>query len=66
MLKETKVEEIPSHLFSKDKKMNEKIQKQHFRSKMAQERNKLSELLHHQKPGFMEPEFEGDQTVKVR
>lgn len=33
---------------------------------MAHERNKVSELLHHFQPGFLEPEYEGDQTIKVK
>lgn len=66
MLKSTISEEIPAKLLSRDKKTNETIHKQHFKRKMANERNKLSELLHNFQPGFLEPEYEGDHTVKVK
>jgi U3 small nucleolar RNA-associated protein 7 len=62
MLKE---DQLPIGLFSKDKKTNDNIQRHHFRKQVAAQRNKLSELLHNFQPGFMEPEHEGDRTVKV-
>jgi U3 small nucleolar RNA-associated protein 7 len=58
--------QLPTKLFSKDKKLNDAIVKQHYRVQATHERNKLEQLLHDFKPGYLEPEYEGDQTVKVR
>ena len=56
MLKE---EELPSHLFSKNKKTNQQLEKHYYKSKIKQERNKLSNYLHNYEPGYMEPEHDG-------
>lgn len=66
MLKGSVKEEIPVKLLSYDKKVNDSVFKQHFRREAAQQRNKLDLLLHNFQPGFLEPEYEGDQTVKVK
>lgn len=59
-----KVETIPQHLLSRDKKTNERITNQFYKSKIRQERNKINALIHNFKPGFMEAE-EGEETLKV-
>jgi hypothetical protein len=58
-------EPLPAKVLSKDKKTNEAVQRHHFKKQISHQRNKLSELLHNFQPGFLEPEHEGDQTLKV-
>lgn len=65
MLKPSAPSQVPASVLSKDKKTNEAVQRHHFKKQVSQQRNKLSELLHNFQPGFLEPEHEADQTLKV-
>lgn len=59
-----KSETVPTRLLSRDKKSNEVITNQFYRSKVRQERSKINALMHNFKPGFIEAE-EGEETLKV-